>query len=84
MHQTIIILSLLLLAALLYIIIGKIITPTPRPDGILNVDMRDPEKDYYDFVFLIPTGDIPKKQYLTVEVSVNGQFSQGGVSEKKR
>ena len=39
-----------------------------KPDGLLNVDMRDPEKDYYDFVFLIPTGDIPKKKFLKIEV----------------
>ena len=39
-----------------------------KPDGLLNVDTRDPDKDYYDFVFLIPTGDIPKKKYLKIEV----------------
>lgn len=39
-----------------------------KPDGLLNVDTRDPDKDYYDFVFLIPTGDIPKKKFLTIEV----------------
>ena len=43
-------------------------TRTTRPDGLLNVDMRDPDKDYYDFVFLIPTIDIPKKKYLKIEV----------------
>lgn len=37
-------------------------------DGLLNVDMRDPDKDYYDFVFLIPTGEIPKKKFLRIEV----------------
>ena len=37
-------------------------------DGLLNVDMRDPDKDYYDFVFLVPTGDIPKKKFLRIEV----------------
>lgn len=41
-----------------------------KPDGLLNVDMRDPDKDYYDFVFLIPTGDIPKKKFLKIEVKV--------------
>ena len=39
-----------------------------KPDGLLNVDTRDPDKDYYDFVFLIPTDDIPKRKYLTIEV----------------
>lgn len=44
-----------------------------RPDGLLNVDTRDPEKDYYDFVFLIPTVDIPKRRFLTVEVHTKGE-----------
>ena len=39
-----------------------------KPDALLNVDTRDPEKDFYDFVFLIPTGDIPKRKHLKVEV----------------
>lgn len=38
------------------------------PDGLLNVDTRDPDKDYYDFVFLIPTDEIPKKKFLKIEV----------------
>lgn len=38
------------------------------PDGLLNVDTRDPNKDFYDFVFLIPTTEIPKREYLTIEV----------------
>lgn len=38
------------------------------PDGLLNVDTRDPNKDFYDFVFLIPTTEIPKRDYLTIEV----------------
>lgn len=46
-----------------------------RPDGLLNVDTRDPEKDYYDFVFLIPTVDIPKRRFLTVEVHTKGERS---------
>lgn len=41
-----------------------------KPDALLNVDVRDEEKDYYDFVFLIPTGDIPKKKNIMVEVHV--------------
>lgn len=41
-----------------------------KPDGLLNVDVRDEKKDYYDFVFLIPTGDIPKRKNLTIEVHV--------------
>ena len=39
-----------------------------HPDGLLNVDTRDPDKDYYDFVFLIPTDEIPKKKFLKIEV----------------
>ena len=39
-----------------------------KPDGLLNVDTRDPDKDFYDFVFLIPTGDSPKKKFLKIEV----------------
>lgn len=39
-----------------------------EPDGLLNVDTRDPDKDYYDFVFLIPTDEIPKKKFLKIEV----------------
>lgn len=39
-----------------------------KPDGLLNVDTRDPDKDYYDFVFLIPTDEIPKKKFLKIEV----------------
>ena len=60
---TLFILSLLLLA-------GTVLLRwmDSKPDGLLNVDMRDPEKDYYDFVFLIPTGDIPKKKFLKIEV----------------
>ena len=84
MKTIIVILALLLLASLLYIIVSKLTPPRPRPDGLLNVDTRDPEKDYYDFVWLLPMGDIPKRRFLTVEVSINGQFSQGENSEKKR
>lgn len=48
-----------------------------EPDGLLNVDTRDPDKDFYDFVFLIPTGDIPKKKYLKIEVKTKTENSQG-------
>lgn len=41
-----------------------------KPDALLNVDVRDEEKDYYDFVFLIPTDDIPKKKNIMVEIHV--------------
>ena len=64
MKLLVIVLALALLASLLYIVIGKVIKP--NPDGLLNVDIRDEEKDYYDFVFLIPTDDIPKKRFLTI------------------
>lgn len=48
-----------------------------KPDGLLNVDTRDPDKDYYDFVFLIPTGDIPKRRFLNIEVHTKGENTQG-------
>lgn len=64
MFTTIIILSVVC-AALLFLLIRTRFT---KPHGLLNVDTRDPEKDYYDFVFLIPTGDIPKKKFLKIEV----------------
>ena len=38
------------------------------PDGIIGVDQRDGEKDFYDFLFLIPIDEVPKKKYLMVEV----------------
>lgn len=41
-----------------------------KPDAILGVDTRDPEKDYYDFTLLIPTGDVQKKSRLQVDVMV--------------
>lgn len=43
-------------------------TSFKKPDGLLNVDTRDPDKDFYDFVFLIPTVDIPKRKFLKIEV----------------
>lgn len=39
-----------------------------KPDALLNVDMRDKEKDFYDFVFLIPTTEVPKKKSIKVEI----------------
>lgn len=64
------ILTIAIYFALLVIgfIIGIIFKRKNKVDGLLNVDTRDEEKDYYDFVFLIPTGDIPKRKYLTIEV----------------
>ena len=41
-----------------------------KVDALLGVDTRDPDTDYYDFVLLIPTIDVPKRKYLTVEVKV--------------
>lgn len=42
----------------------------PKPDAILGIDTRDPEKDYYDFTLLIPTGDVTRKSRLQVDVMV--------------
>lgn len=44
-----------------------------KPDGLLNVDTRDPDKDYYDFIFLIPTGEVPKRKNLKIEVKTKSQ-----------
>lgn len=56
----------------LYSIIATLIIrkQTTKVDALLNVDTRDPEKDYYDFVLLIPTTEVPKRKTLTVEVHV--------------
>ena len=56
---------------------GQIRLRRTKPDGLLNVDVRDPDKDYYDFVFLIPTVDIPKKRFLKIEVFVKDENTQG-------
>lgn len=65
----VIITILLILALILDVILIVILKlGLKKPDGLLNVDTRDPEKDYYDFVFLIPTDEIPKKKFLTIEV----------------
>lgn len=64
------ILFLFILLAILLIVGVIILFKIDRmgPDGLLNVDTRDPDKDYYDFVFLIPTDEIPKKKFLKIEV----------------
>lgn len=49
-----------------------------KPDMLLGVDTRDPQKDYYDWVFLIPTGDVPKRKHLVVEVQLKNGISPGG------
>lgn len=54
-----------------------------KADGLLNIDTTDPEKDYYDFVVLTPTDDIPKKKYLRIEVMVNSQNSPGDKNNEK-
>lgn len=41
-----------------------------KVDGILGIDKRDKEKDYYDFVILTPTEELEHKTYLKVEVKV--------------
>ena len=43
---------------------------TGKVDGILGIDKRDKEKDYYDFVILTPTEELEHKTYLKVEVKV--------------
>lgn len=68
----------LLIIVLVLSLIGNVLLLLTRsgpgkPDGLLNVDTRDPDKDYYDFVFLIPTVDIPKRRFLTVEVHTKGE-----------
>lgn len=50
------------------IFVGRFVKTKPKVDGILGVDTRDQDRDYYDFVILTPTEEIPKKRYLTVEV----------------
>ena len=58
----------------LVILIG-IRTQKTKIDALLNVDVRDPSKDYYDFVLLIPTTEVPKRKTLNVEVHVkNGNI----------
>ena len=62
---------LIVLLLIVCLILGTLlifIMDRGKPDGLLNVDTRDPDKDYYDFVFLIPTDDIPKKKFLKIEV----------------
>ena len=74
-------LLLIILLILCFILAGLLLKKVDgingKPDGILGVDTRDPDKDYYDFVFLIPTGDIPKKKYLKIEVKTKTENSQG-------
>ena len=43
---------------------------TGKVDGILGIDKRDKEKDYYDFVILTPTEELEHKTYLKIEVKV--------------
>lgn len=62
----IIILALLVVADLIFLFR----TQKPRPDGLLSIDKRDMEKDYWDFLLLIPPQDAEKKKYLTIEVKV--------------
>ena len=59
------IVSLVIVTLLLFLLIRTHLT---KPDGLLNVDTRDPLKDYYDFVFITPTDDIKKKKILKIEV----------------
>lgn len=41
-----------------------------KPDGLLNIDKRSEEKDYWDFVLLVPPEVAEKKKNLRIEVSV--------------
>lgn len=76
--NTIVIILCLVLFLFVVVFVNMIVRlKTKPPDGLLNVDQRDPEKDYYDFVFLIPTGEIPKKKFLKIEVFVKSENSQG-------
>jgi len=65
--ETIIIILSVICTVLLILLIRSQVT---KPDGLLNIDIRDPDKDYYDFVFLVPIETIPKKKNLKVEVHV--------------
>lgn len=62
----VIILALLVILDLIFLIR----TQKPKPDGLLNIDKRDPEKDYWDFVLLIEPEQAEKKKNLTIEVHV--------------
>ena len=69
---------ILALAAVIMVFLLALIRISMRKtkvDALLNVDVRDPEKDYYDFVLLIPTTEVPKRKNLNVEVHVrNGNI----------
>ena len=41
-----------------------------KVDGILGIDKRGEDKDYYDFVILTPTDKLEQKAYLNIEVKV--------------
>lgn len=57
------------------VILIRIGTQKTKVDALLNVDVRDPTKDYYDFVLLIPTTEVPRRKTLNVEVHVkNGNI----------
>lgn len=39
-----------------------------KVDGILELDMSDPDKDLYTLLLLIPTPDVKKRKTITFEV----------------
>lgn len=70
MTNTIWIIILAAVVMVFFIVIVRISTRKTKVDALLNVDTRDSEKDYYDFVLLIPTTEVPKRKNLNVEVHV--------------
>lgn len=46
------------------------IRDSKKIDGILGIDKRGEEKDYYDFVILTPINELDQKRYLKVEVKI--------------
>ena len=64
-------LALIIMACItLALIILLIRIQVSKPDGLLNIDKRDPDKDFWDFVLLIPPETAEKKRHLRIEVIV--------------
>ena len=56
------------IATLLFILLIR--TYLTKPDGILGIDKRDLEKDFWDFVLLAPPEVVEKKRFIKIEVKV--------------
>lgn len=63
---------LLLATAIVFFFIGWVIESIrpKKPDGLLNIDKRDAEKDFWDFVLLVPPEDAERKRDLRIEVHI--------------